>query len=339
MSAHKPLNLENKNILIIILNWNGWADTKECLNSVLNLKEVDFTTVVIDNGSTTDCESIEQYGLQHFKSTSVYIKEDVQQASGLSIAIPGSLVLIKNNENLGFAKANNIGIRFAELTGYEYVYLLNNDTLVESNSLQRLFKVLQTTNYVAVVPQIRYYEPADTIWCCGGEIKGFYEEYHYKNEPVNVLPDGEILDITFATGCALLFKRSYIKYLSERFFFGEEDFELSLRLKQQGLRMGCVLNSVIYHKESASIDRSAKFINKIYVHKLNRLINIKTYAPLTWPFTITYRSFKFLLLLLMVEKVGFIKSVKYASLLYYQAIKLDKVTKEMFFNILQLNIK
>lgn len=339
LSAHNPLIVENRSILIIILNWNGWADTKECLNSVLNLKEVDFTTVVIDNGSTTDCELIEQYGLQHFQSTSVYIKEDIMQASTLPVASPGSLILIKNNENLGFAKANNIGIRFAELTSYEYVYLLNNDTIVESSSLQKLFKVLQTMSYVAVVPQIRYYEPADTIWCCGGKINGFYEEYYYKNKPFNTLPDKNIIDITFATGCALLFKRSFIKNLSEKFFFGEEDFELSLRMREQGLKMCCVLDSIIYHKESASIDRSAKFLNKIYVHKLNRFINIKTYAPLKWPFIITYRSLKFLLLLLLVEKVGFFKSVKFAALLYFQAIKSDRVTKEMFFNALQLNIK
>jgi len=330
--------MNNRNILIIILNWNGWTDTKECLDSLLTLTNVSFTTVVVDNGSTNDCEQIERYVQQHYGLSRTYTKQEIDEARTLPVTEPGSFVLIKNNENLGFAKANNVGLRFAELTGYEFIYLLNNDTIVESDSLQKLFEVIINSTYAAVVPQIRYYNPSDTIWCCGGEINGFYEAYHYKNEKTDVIPHEHVMQITFATGCALLFKRSIVKKLSEKFFFGEEDFELSLRMKQQGMRMACVLPSVIYHKESASIDRSAKFLNKIYVHKLNRLINIKNFAPLRWPFILTYRSFKFLLLLLFVEKIGFFKSAKFAFMLYYQAIKLDEVTKDTFFKLLQLNI-
>jgi GT2 family glycosyltransferase len=325
-------------VLIIILNWNGWADTKQCLNSLKAIKNIDFSTVIVDNGSINDTKYIKDYGLKNYSIYYEFTKEKIKQSTALPFPKPKSLILIKNNENLGFAKANNIGIKFGSLSGYEYIYLLNNDTVVEPDSLYNLLQVLHNSNYAAVVPQIRYYKPNDVIWCCGGELKKFYESYYYKNENIKVVPSKSLINITFATGCALLFKRSKIKQLSEKFFFGEEDVELSLRLKKNGMKMACVLNSIIYHKESASIDKSAKYLNKIYIHKLNRMINIKDYAPAYWPCIILYRSFKFFLLILLVEKRGWSKSLKYGLKFCKQAFTLSELNRETFFNILNMDL-
>ncbi|WP_461460710.1 glycosyltransferase family 2 protein [Mucilaginibacter sp.] len=328
--------INNTDILIIILNWNGWSDTKQCLDSILKLEGVNYTTLVIDNGSETDCIDIENYGLSNYLNFYSYTKDNINKQ--LPRPQLNSLTLIENGENFGFAKANNIGIKFAELTDFEYIYLLNNDTIVEPDSLSKLAECLIDSVYSAVVPQIRYYDTPEIIWCCGGEIKNFYEYYHYKNETISVVPNKKLIDITFATGCALLFKRSEIKKLTERFFFGEEDFELALRMKQQKMKMACILDSVIYHKENASINKSTQFLNKIYIHKLNRLINIKYHAPFRWPMIIIYRSFKFFLLLLLIERKGIFKALKYALKLGYQAFTLSEVNKMMFLNLLKLNL-
>jgi GT2 family glycosyltransferase len=328
----------NKKILIIILNWNGWADTKECLDSLQKTTGVDFTVAVIDNGSKDDCDCIEQYALAQFDNFTIYNIDDIKQELQLPLPRPNSLILIKNGENLGFAKANNIGVKYAEKTGFEYIYLLNNDTVVEPDSLSKLAEVLYNSNYSAVVPQIRYYNPADVVWCCGGELNGFHENYHYKNENIKLVPDKMLIEISFATGCALLFKKCDINLLSEKFFFGEEDFELALRLKKEGKVMACVLDAVIYHKESSSINRSAKYLNKIYIHKLNRMINIKNYAPLRWPFITVYRSMKFFLLVLLVEKRGFYNALRLSTRIFLQAFLLKEVNKETFFAILNSDL-
>lgn len=337
--VHSPELYNEIPILIVILNWNGWNDTRECLDSVKRLKDANYSVVVVDNGSLEDCDRIREYGQSRFCDYYDYHKEDVlNNEIGCSSKRNGSFTLIRNNENLGFAKANNIGIKYGEVLGFEYIYLLNNDTTVEPDSLYKLIVALRSSNYSVVVPQIRFYSQPSLIWCCGGELDGFYEKYNFKGEKWQHLPDVNLIDITFATGCALLFKRSDVIGLSERFFFGEEDFELSLRLKAKSLRMACVVDSVIYHKESVSIDRSTRYLNKIYVHKLNRLVNIKQYAPLIWPVFIVYRSAKFFLLMLIIERKGFTKSIKYALLLLYQAIKLKEVNKSTFLRALALDL-
>jgi len=330
--------MKNDDVLIVLINWNGWNDTKECLDSILKLESIDYSVAIVDNGSDTDCTYIAEYGKKNFNSFHAYSKEEIKSLSGLPHPEKQTMTLIENNDNLGFAAANNIALRYASLTGFELIYLLNNDTIVDPQSLYRLKATLDSSNYTAVVPQIRYYDPKDVVWCCGGEIKDFYEHYYFKDQKVSSIPDKKIIDITFATGCALLFKKSEVKQLSERFFFGEEDFELSLRLKKNGLKMACVVDAIIYHKESVSINRSTKYLNKIYVHKLNRLINIKTYARLRWPLMVFYRSFKFFLLMFIVEKIGLKKSLKYSFLLAYQAVCLNEVNKDLFFKILAFDL-
>lgn len=325
-------------IMIVILNWNGWADTRECLASVLKLSGVEVITCVVDNGSVDDTPLIAEYGRRNFSG---FIEYDIDQIRGAATDLPpaNSLVLIKNHENLGFAKANNIAIQFADQIGLEFIYLLNNDTVVEPDSLSTLFSVLQDENYAAVVPQIRYYKPAEIVWCCGGEVNNFYEYYNYKDQHFDVVPKNKFFDISFATGCALLFKRSQIHKLSEKFFFGEEDFELALRLKRLGKKMACVTGAVIYHKESMSINRSSKFLNKIYVHKLNRMVNMKTYAPYSWPFRVSYRALKFFLMILMRERMGVRRSLDIIVKFCRHSFTLQEINRETFFEIINSDIK
>src|SRR5688572_11047729 len=100
-----------KRTAIVLLNWNGLDDTVECLNSLRELLCQDYTPIVVDNASDENLAPIE--------------------------AIP-NVVLIRNPDNFGFSKGNNIGIRAAAELGCEYCWILNNDTLVHPESLSRL---------------------------------------------------------------------------------------------------------------------------------------------------------------------------------------------------------
>src|SRR5204862_3382183 len=101
--------------------------------------------------------------------------------------------------------------------------------------------------------------------------------YKFANKRVSARPQSKFSTITFVTGCALLFKYGVTGFLTEDFFFGEEDYEFSLRVKKLGLQMACVHEAVVYHKVGASIRRSSTSLGAILVHYTSRLMNTRNY--------------------------------------------------------------
>lgn len=108
--------MESDLVYIIILNWNGWQDTVECVVSCLNLRHDNCRILIVDNGSTDGSETFLR---KRFPDTE----------------------LIQTGENRGFAGGNNIGISHAMANGADYVWLLNNDTIVDPDSLSELIRV------------------------------------------------------------------------------------------------------------------------------------------------------------------------------------------------------
>jgi GT2 family glycosyltransferase/glycosyltransferase involved in cell wall biosynthesis/SAM-dependent methyltransferase len=138
-------------VAISILNWNGWRDTLECLESVRRLDYPNFLTVVVDNGSWDDsAEKIRAWARETLpdQTTFVEYKQEVALAGGdanLEVELdaaesPNRLVLIRNKENLGFTGGNNLSISYALRRGFaaDYVFLLNNDVFLEPDCLTQL---------------------------------------------------------------------------------------------------------------------------------------------------------------------------------------------------------
>ena len=307
---------ENK-IIIIILNWNGKENILECLHSLEKINYKNFEIIVVDNYSTDG--SIEE------------IKQFINNNSKLSIS------LICNDENLGFAKANNIAIKQTIQNSADYILLLNNDTVVSENFLQKLNQfVIEHPDYEVITPQIRYYKPDNIIWNCGGKInKWGIKKYYYANKPSDSLPDKNFIEITFVTGCAMMIKKEIIlKYglLSEDFFFGEEDIEFSLRLKKHNVKMACVLTSIIYHKVSSSVDKiSDSTIGKVFIHYLNRFINMKKYlSPVKWHlWRLVYLSY-IIFLLKFRHKIKIKSLLNFSITLLKESKHLNNIDKQTF---------
>jgi len=282
-----PGQLEDSHLIpVIILNWNGEGDTIECLLSIKASAPARFLPVLVDNGSTP--ESLARLkrecavlfpNITFLTRTDLFGSDEPALAGLLSQPEDDSLVFIENGENLGFAKGNNVGIRLAELIGAEWVMLLNNDTVVSPDlfAVLRNF-LLQHLGIPAITPEVRRYGSADQIQNCGGELTYFgSRRYRFANRNAGRLPKAEFSRISFVTGCALLLHYKVTGPLSEDFFFGEEDYELSLRMQKRGLPMACVYGAVVHHKLGASIRKSAKLLGSVILQYVNRLIDTRNY--------------------------------------------------------------
>lgn len=243
---------------IIILNWNGADDTLACLES-LSKAEGEFVVYVVDNGSSDDSLSRLQ----------AWIDEHVEV----------SVQLIPLDRNYGFARGNNKGLEVARKINPDCYLLLNNDTEVCPDFLVRLESfVKKHPEYRVLTPKINFFYDKQKIWNCGGKLQFGFRRYYYAGKPDSAVSEQGHIPISFVTGCALFFfpelldEQGYL--LTERFFFGEEDFELSIRMEEQGVKMACVIDSLIYHKVGATV-RKTQGVSKYYMHYLNRSIDVR----------------------------------------------------------------
>jgi GT2 family glycosyltransferase len=325
---------------IILLNWNGSNHTLDCVNSMLKSSFKDFFLLIVDNSSESSDFMNLNFNLS-LKFNLVIIKEEYinNYKDDLATFDNFNIYLIKNKLNYGFAKGNNIGINFFLSFDVDHVLLLNNDTLVSPTSLKILHDfALENPMYSALTPAICYSPPNDDIiWNCGGKITWYgNRKYFYAGFNSSILENLESFQITFVTGCALFFRPLDTGLLTEQFFFGEEDFEFSLRLLKAEQKIACVVDSVIYHKVGRSLEKKVNInLNALFVHYSSRLINLRNYynsfflvfiSSINVAYGFYLLSFKF--------NYGFFKSILFWFKLIKYSKSKSKITIEDFNNIM-----
>jgi len=244
-------------VFIIVLNWNGKGDTLECLGSLQKLDYSNFETVVVDNGSTDG-------------------SEDVIRSSFSSVRV------IQTGKNLGYAGGNNVGIRCALEHGADYVWLLNNDTTVDSRALTALVETAESDPRIAFVgSKIYFYDRPDVIWCAGGAIDmaaGGYTDHPGINQKDTGQFD-QISDVGYVAGCSLLASRTSIAdigLIPEEYFLYFEETDWNVAAQKKGYRTVMAPASHIRHKYSDVDDYKGKMI---YYSFRNRIRIVKKYAP------------------------------------------------------------
>lgn len=254
-------------VCAVVLNWNGARDTIDCLESLSRQTHQDLRVLVVDNGSTDD--SVARIEAWDRDRADRHLRFE----------------LLETGDNLGFAGGNNVGIRHAMEQGADHVLVLNNDTVAAPTAIAALAAFLDShPDYGAATGQIRY-GGGRRIWNCGGDLTWFgSREYLYGEQPVELVPQTGWRRITFITGCAALIRSSVLRQhglYTERFFFGEEDYEYSLRLKRAGVPVASCLDAVIEHRVGTSIDRAAPpaRLGRYYLYYLNRFIDMRDHYP------------------------------------------------------------
>lgn len=266
-------------LTVIILNYNGSEDTVGCLKSIdRQVTEYSFRTVVLDNDSRAE----EYEKLYRFcKDRGDF---SICDLNDLDIYSEKNKFLVRSPENYGFARGNNeICKRF--INESLFFLLLNNDTEVEPDFLQTMLTFLKeepTVKYASC--RINYYFDKSMLWNCGGYLTPWGNRHAYTEK--ELAPKGRVIETPYITGCALFLEAENFKkqgMLTEDFFFGEEDFNFSWRMKQKGVRGACLNKTLVYHKVSQSSNRSGLLVGKMAGYYLNRIIDMHGfYGPFTW---------------------------------------------------------
>ncbi len=261
---------------IIVLNWKGADVTIDCLRSLV-AADGDFFVVVVDNGS---CDGSVEKISSWMDSAGVQYKNVVEGGEGNVTCECGGMLLYALGCNYGFARGNNIGINLAMQSSPDNILLLNNDTVVCKDFLVRLCDFrLAHPDFPVLTPLINFYSDKQRVWNAGGRLRYGFRSYYYAGCNPKDIVEREYKEISFVTGCALFVPVSLLDenncLLTERFFFGEEDFEFSLRMTKGGIKMACVLDSLIYHKVGTSLNKQQNTPGKVYIHYLNRFIDVR----------------------------------------------------------------
>lgn len=215
-------------VSVVVLNWNGRSLLEDCLGSVLRQTFRDYEVILVDNGSTD--------------GSAAWVRERFPQVRLLAL-----------EENLGFCGGNNAGFRVAR---GRYVALLNNDTEVEPDWLERLYAVIAADPRIAACDSsVLYFDRRDVVWSRGATytIAGT-ANFRDQGRLARDLP-GEPADVFAAVACAALYRRAALDEvgdLDEAFFAGYEDIDWSFRARLRGYRIVNVPAARVYHKVSAT---------------------------------------------------------------------------------------
>ncbi len=220
-------------IVILILNWNGKKDTLECLASLQAANQSPpFATLVIDNGSTDDSVTV------------------------LRNAFP-EVPILETEENLGFAGGNNAGIRWALEKSFDWILLLNNDTIVAPDFIEQLLAATKKKPKGKIFgAKIYRYEEKTRLDHLGGFWNASIAEF--ESHASGKIDDGffeEMTQVEYVCGCALMMHRSVpekIGLLDEDFFLLWEETDFCARARRVGFSIWTAPQAKLWHKVSAS---------------------------------------------------------------------------------------
>lgn len=231
--------MHHPKVYIIILNWNGLKDTLECLESVFRLDYPNFEVIVVDNGSTDNSVQV------------------------IRNAYP-QIIFIENKENLGYTGGNNVGMNYAMDHESDYIWLLNNDAVVEPDTLSNLIAAAKDSPDIGLISPIiyDYYNPGK-IQFCGSYIDWNNQDLVYtKNVEEFKIWQNKYSRLICLWGTALLVKRDLIEnigYLDDRFFAYWEDTDFSIRSIKAGYRNIIEFSAEMRHKINPGAARSTQY--------------------------------------------------------------------------------
>ena len=328
MAALEPcmsLAGERPRVYVVILNYNGWADTIECLENVLRLAYANYQIVLVDNASQNgSVENIKLWAegklnvcrgnhnsLRHLSHPPLdkpvpLIEYDHQTAErGGDAALESRhrsqspacepIILINSGGNLGFAGGNNVGLRYAlKRNDFDYAWLLNNDTVVEPTALDKLVERMQEKPAAGMCGSTHlYYHQPDCIQAMGGATYNRWlalSKHIGVFDPATIQIDAERIEKRFSyiCGSSMLVSRPFldaIGLMCEDYFLYFEELDWTTRAKGQ-FDMVYAPGSIVYHKEGGSIGSSSDGSKKSKMSDFHALNNRVVFTRKFFPWAL-----------------------------------------------------
>jgi GT2 family glycosyltransferase len=251
-------------VTIIILHFNNQKITDGCLSSIEKLKVKDFEleTIAVNNNPEQKIDSL---------------KKKYQ-----------NVIFLETKENLGFTGGNNLGIKKALKNGADFVFLLNNDTLLSENLLVELLKVAESDKQIGILAPKIYFAPGHefhhdkyqekekgkVFWYAGGLFD--WQNIIASHRGVDGVDHGQydkIITTDFASGCGVLIKKEVFEkvgFFDQRYFLYLEDVDLCQRAKIAGFKVLYVPQAVLWHLNAGS-SAVGGFLHDYYLTR-NRLL-------------------------------------------------------------------
>lgn len=337
-------------VLVIILNWNGWGDTIECLESIFRISYPNYRVIVVDNGSTDGsikylkmwadgrldaCKS-RVTCLQKIASPPVtkplsVLEFDVTALSDLfcsGIEEP-SLIILGTGRNLGFSGGNNVGLKYARKAGYDYALILNNDVVADPGFLDGLVDCATKFPRAGIVAgKVYHYARPNELQGVGSRINLRTGKFELLG--INDRDEGQFdrfMKFSYLGGCCLLVKREVLDrvgFLDENYFMYSEDVDYCLRAWKEGFECVYTPHSKIWHKWGRS--SNPKFVR--FMTSRNRIYLARKHLT-----TNEFRNFLLHLFLINAPKMilGYLKSNKvglikpYISGIYFAMVGSDRI--------------
>jgi GT2 family glycosyltransferase len=271
--------IETPRVGIVLVNWNGWQDTLECLESVFRLSYPNFCVIVCDNASTDGSVArIREWARGDLlagcaASEMRYLTGAFPKPVPLIETMPGTdiscstekLILVQTGANRGFAGGSNVGIRLAiAAADAEFVWLLNNDTVVDPEALSHLVRRMKERPDAGICGStiLYYYRPRVVQALGGSTYNRWFARIGHIGCSLNAgeLPDTKQVEslMRYVVGASMMVRTELfekIGFLDERYFLYFEELDLATRAKG-AYELAYSRESVVYHKEGASIGTS-----------------------------------------------------------------------------------
>jgi GT2 family glycosyltransferase len=214
-------------VITVILNTNRRQDTLECLASLQESTYINHKMIVLDNASSDG--SVEAIR-----------------------AVFPAVEIIELTENLGYAGNNNVGIKAALAQGAEWIFVLNEDTILDPECLTHLIDAGESEQHIGIVgPMVYHHDEPDVIQSAGGKLGRYWQSIHLAKDEVD---QGQFTAphlVDWISGCGILVRRAVIDQvgtIDERYFYFWEETEWCIRAGKAGWRIVHVPQAKLWHK-------------------------------------------------------------------------------------------
>jgi GT2 family glycosyltransferase len=242
-------------VAVVVLNWNRWETTVECIESLQELEYENRHLVVVDNGSTDG---------------------SVAELSGRYPRVR----ILEAGANLGFSGGVNVALEWLRSREPDYVWLLNNDTEPEAGALAALVALAESDAELGAVGSVLVdHSGSDRVQVWGGGRVSFWSGLpRHHRRPVAQA------DVDYLMGASLLLRwqaLSELGFLDEHYFLYWEDTDLCFRLRAAGWKLGVAEGAVVSHRGYGSMEFRSPTWDREFT--ASSVVFFRRHASLPWP--------------------------------------------------------